>query len=120
MAIRLSPNTRRLMNRFKLNRCMVIISIILLICLLVYMLLPKATDSQEAVLGSKIPNRFKSGPSDHVDHVPTLTFDENNFYINKKKTHILSGSIHYFRTVPDYWLDRLKKLKAMGLNTVDT
>ncbi len=33
---------------------------------------------------------------------------------------ILSGAVHYFRTVPEYWEDRLSKLKACGLNTVET
>lgn len=37
-----------------------------------------------------------------------------------KPFRILSGSIHYFRVVPEYWRDRLLKLKAMGLNTVET
>src|SRR5699024_2810060 len=32
----------------------------------------------------------------------------------------LSGGIHYFRTVPEHWEDRLLKLKALGLNTVET
>ncbi|CAG0890320.1 unnamed protein product [Darwinula stevensoni] len=42
------------------------------------------------------------------------------FTLNGKKIHILSGSIHYYRVHPDYWRDRLLKLKALGLNTVDT
>ena len=33
---------------------------------------------------------------------------------------ILSGSIHYFRVHPDQWEDRLRRLAAMGANTVDT
>ena len=33
---------------------------------------------------------------------------------------ILSGAMHYFRVVPEYWRDRLLKLKAMGLNTLET
>lgn len=33
---------------------------------------------------------------------------------------IISGSFHYFRTVPEYWRDRLEKLKNMGCNTVET
>ena len=33
---------------------------------------------------------------------------------------ILSGSVHYFRVHPDLWEDRLLRLRAMGLNTVDT
>jgi beta-galactosidase len=33
---------------------------------------------------------------------------------------ILAGAMHYFRVMPEYWRDRLLKLKAMGLNTVET
>nr|WP_246427741.1 beta-galactosidase family protein [Paenibacillus phyllosphaerae] len=33
---------------------------------------------------------------------------------------LLSGAIHYFRVVPEYWEDRLLKLKACGFNTVET
>ncbi|MCM1027582.1 MAG: beta-galactosidase [Roseburia sp.] len=45
---------------------------------------------------------------------------KDTFYLNGKPFQILSGSIHYFRVVPQYWRDRLEKLKAMGLNTVET
>lgn len=41
-------------------------------------------------------------------------------YLNGEKIQILSGAIHYFRVVPEYWEDRLKKLKNCGLNTVET
>ena len=51
---------------------------------------------------------------------PSVTFDGNHFIVKGRKTKILSGSIHYFRVVPDYWEDRMMKLKAMGLNTVET
>ncbi len=33
---------------------------------------------------------------------------------------VLSGSIHYFRVHPAHWRDRLERLAALGLNTVDT
>ncbi|MFD2024858.1 glycoside hydrolase family 35 protein [Promicromonospora aerolata] len=33
---------------------------------------------------------------------------------------VLSGSVHYFRVHPDLWRDRLARVRAMGLNTVDT
>ncbi len=33
---------------------------------------------------------------------------------------VYSGAIHYFRVPREYWRDRLMKLKAMGLNTVET
>lgn len=49
-----------------------------------------------------------------------LTFDENQFYLDGKPFRIASGTIHYFRVVPDYWEDRLKKLRAAGFNCVET
>ena len=45
---------------------------------------------------------------------------KDNFYLDGKPYKIISGSIHYFRTVPQYWQDRLEKLIAMGCNTVET
>ncbi len=44
----------------------------------------------------------------------------NDFCLNGKPFQILSGSIHYFRVHPDYWKDRIIKLKMMGLNTLET
>ena len=44
----------------------------------------------------------------------------DDFYLNGEKIKIISGSIHYFRVVPEYWQDRLEKLKALGCNTVET
>ena len=44
----------------------------------------------------------------------------DNFYLDGKPFQIISGSIHYFRVVPQYWRDRLQKLLAMGCNTVET
>ena len=45
---------------------------------------------------------------------------KDTFYLNGEPFQIISGSIHYFRVVPEYWRDRLEKLKAMGCNTVET
>ena len=45
---------------------------------------------------------------------------KDNFYLDGKPFQIISGAIHYFRIVPEYWKDRLEKLKAMGCNTVET
>lgn len=44
----------------------------------------------------------------------------DDFYLNGKPFKIISGAVHYFRIVPEYWRDRLEKLKAMGANTVET
>jgi len=42
------------------------------------------------------------------------------FYKDGEKIRIFSGAIHYFRVMPQYWEDSLKKLKACGFNTVET
>ncbi|MCI9225123.1 MAG: beta-galactosidase [Acutalibacter sp.] len=44
----------------------------------------------------------------------------DRFYMDGEPFRIISGSIHYFRVVPEYWRDRLEKLKALGCNTVET
>ena len=49
-----------------------------------------------------------------------LTYDRQNFLLDGKLYQIISGAMHYFRIVPQYWEDRLKKLKACGFNTVET
>lgn len=45
---------------------------------------------------------------------------KDNFYLDGKSFQVISGAIHYFRIMPQYWRDRLEKLKAMGCNTVET
>lgn len=49
-----------------------------------------------------------------------LTYKDDQFLMDGKPYQIISGAIHYFRVVPEYWEDRLKKLKACGFNTVET
>jgi len=50
----------------------------------------------------------------------SLSIKNNQFFLNGEPFRILSGAIHYFRVVPEYWYDRLLKLKACGFNTVET
>ena len=45
---------------------------------------------------------------------------KDKFYLDGEEFHLISGAIHYFRVVPQYWEDRLLKLRAMGCNTVET
>ncbi|MBQ4322263.1 MAG: beta-galactosidase, partial [Oscillospiraceae bacterium] len=49
-----------------------------------------------------------------------LTAENAKYYLDGKEFKIISGSIHYFRVMPEYWRDRLLKLKAAGFNTVET
>lgn len=54
------------------------------------------------------------------DKVTGLTFHNRVFFLNGQPFRIFSGAVHYFRIIPEYWEDRLMKLKACGLNTVET
>lgn len=45
---------------------------------------------------------------------------KDKFYLDSEPFQIISGAFHYFRTVPEYWRDRLEKLVNMGCNTVET
>lgn len=51
---------------------------------------------------------------------PLLAWGNRAFLRAGQPHRILSGSLHYFRVHPDLWSDRLYRLAAMGLNTVDT
>ena len=50
----------------------------------------------------------------------TFTAKGQDFYLNDEPFKIYSGAIHYFRSLPEYWEDRLYKLKLAGFNTVET
>ncbi|BCA84560.1 glycosyl hydrolase [Enterococcus saigonensis] len=45
---------------------------------------------------------------------------KQDFIINEKKTKIISGAVHYFRIVEEYWGYALDCLKEVGCNTVET
>ncbi|MFD5019895.1 beta-galactosidase family protein [Paenibacillus sp. NPDC058367] len=49
-----------------------------------------------------------------------LSISGDHFILDEQPIRLLSGALHYFRIVPEYWQDRLLKLKACGLNTVET
>ena len=49
-----------------------------------------------------------------------LTWNADRFYLDGEPFQIRSAAMHYFRIVPQYWQDRLQKLKDCGFNTVET
>ncbi|EEZ99315.1 beta-galactosidase-like protein [Tribolium castaneum] len=49
-----------------------------------------------------------------------LSTKQTNFTLNNKPLTIFSGALHYFRVPQQYWRDRLRKIRAAGLNTVET
>lgn len=50
----------------------------------------------------------------------TFTIGEGNFLLDGKPFQIISGEMHFARIPHEYWHDRLKMAKAMGLNTICT
>ena len=58
------------------------------------------------------------GGGTQAGHV--LRANGDHFEMDGKPFQIISGAIHYPRVPRAYWHDRLKKARAMGLNTVET
>jgi beta-galactosidase len=49
-----------------------------------------------------------------------LSCDADGFCLDGKPFRIVSGTVNYFRVLPEYWEDRLLKLKKCGMNTLET
>ncbi|WP_419819211.1 glycoside hydrolase family 35 protein [Glaciibacter flavus] len=52
--------------------------------------------------------------------VSRFAIGDSHFLRDGEPFRILSGALHYFRVHPDLWLDRIRKAKQMGLNTIET
>lgn len=49
-----------------------------------------------------------------------IGIEGDHFVLDGKPFQIISGELHYERIPREYWRDRLKKARAMGLNTIST
>ncbi|MFI5178878.1 MAG: glycoside hydrolase family 35 protein [Vicinamibacterales bacterium] len=49
-----------------------------------------------------------------------LTIEGRRFVLDGKPYQIMSGEMHYPRIPREYWRDRMRKARAMGLNTITT
>jgi beta-galactosidase len=49
-----------------------------------------------------------------------IGIEGDQFVLDGKPLRIISGEMHYERIPREYWRDRLKKARAMGLNTIST
>lgn len=49
-----------------------------------------------------------------------IDYENNRYLKDGEPIQIVSGSIHYFRSLPDQWDDRLATMKAAGLNAIQT
>lgn len=75
-------------------------------------LLDRAVDDRSG--STPVPGATASPPAS------TLSWRDGALFRDGAPHRILSGAIHYFRVHPDQWEDRLRRLAAMGANTVDT
>ena len=57
---------------------------------------------------------------EEVREMSSLIAENGKFLLNGQPFKIISGAMHYFRVLPEQWETRLKKLKGMGLNTIET
>lgn len=61
-------------------------------------------------------------PSGATVAAPAHTFGwrGEHFLLDGKPFQIIAGDVHYARVPRQYWRDRMRKMKAMGLNTLTT
>ena len=50
----------------------------------------------------------------------SISMENGKFHLNNEELTIYSGAMHYFRVLPAMWRDRMQKMKAAGLNTIET
>ena len=51
---------------------------------------------------------------------PALSFADRQLFKSGEPHRIIAGALHYFRVHPDQWQDRIDRLVALGVNTLDT
>lgn len=49
-----------------------------------------------------------------------MRFIGEHIEVDGEKTLLISGAMHYFRTLPEQWEDRFEKIAAAGFNCVET
>ena len=50
----------------------------------------------------------------------SFSFSDTTFLLDNKPFQIISGEMHYPRIPREAWRDRMKKAKAIGINTIST
>ncbi len=67
------------------------------------------------LLGCCLASSAQSAPARH-----SFTVEGKQFLYDGKPYRVLSGEMHYPRIPREYWRDRFRKARAMGLNTITT
>ncbi|KAH9607420.1 hypothetical protein KSS87_007510 [Heliosperma pusillum] len=55
-----------------------------------------------------------------LSNVRKFEIADDMFWKDGEPFRIIGGDLHYFRVLPEYWEDRLMRMKALGLNTIQT
>jgi beta-galactosidase len=63
---------------------------------------------------------FSASAETKPANAPSFTVEGNHFLLNGRPLKVISGELHYARIPREYWRQRLRMAKAMGLNTVAT
>lgn len=81
------------------------------------------TQRDEAAPSGRPRNVVDGGATAGVQRpvdAPLLSWSAGELLRAGRTHRLLSGSLHYFRVHPDQWADRIARLAALGLNTIDT
>lgn len=70
------------------------------------------------VSSADLPTNYEYFTEDGI--IAGLNADQRYFKLNEKEITIFSGAFHYFRVHKSQWRDRLRKMRAAGLNTIET
>ena len=99
----------------------VIVSLLVVLCL-VSIIWISALEPEHSKMNESQTNDGALNVTDNEAYASSgaLRFGAAEFELLGKPFRIVSGAVHYFRTVPPEWRDRLLKLKACGINTVET
>ena len=82
---------------------------------------PRTTSSRSRALllaALLAPLAISGAAAQRATH--TLTAGDSVFLLDGQPFQIISGEMHYSRIPRAYWRDRLRKARAMGLNTIST
>ena len=80
-------------------------------------MLPKMPTDMFALLLSVILSAANGVPSPRSR---SFGIENNTFVRDGTPMQILSGELHYSRIHPEYWRDRLMRMKALGFNSIAT
>src|SRR5262249_44786989 len=61
---------------------------------------------------------FAANPPEPDGKPHKFTLHDRQFWVDDAAIRAMAGEMHPGRILPEFWEDRLKKAKAMGLNTV--